>query len=103
MIPAPHYPIWQYGNGGLRTFRGSAMPKGYGLGGLFKGLARSFAPALNQGLIHVEKKALSTGVNVLSDVANGRNIKEAVKSQAQESIQDILSPINASTQSKKVS
>ena len=103
MVPAPHYPVWQYGNGGLRTFRGSAMQKGYGLGGFFKGLARSFAPVLKQGLIHVGKKALNTGVNVLGDVVNGRNVKEAVKSRAQESIQDIFSPINDSTQSKKIS
>jgi hypothetical protein len=39
-----------------RVFRGPAMQKGYGVGGLFKGLARSFAPVLKRSRIAAGKK-----------------------------------------------
>lgn len=89
----------QFGNG-MKAFRGPAMQRGYGLGGLFKGLARSFAPVLKRGLITMGKKALKTGVEVLGDVAQGRNLKEALKNRTMqtvtESINDVRSKIPVS-------
>ena len=92
---------YQYGYG-MKPFRGPAMQKGYGLGGLFKGLARSFAPALKKGLISAGKKALKTGVAVLNDVAEGKNIKESVKQRAKQSLLDIV-PIKSLQKPKQVS
>ena len=40
---------------GLPAFRGGVMQKSYGLGGIFKGIMRSVAPKLKQGLAYVEK------------------------------------------------
>jgi len=43
-LPKSYYTVkYQTGNG-LKPFRGPAFQRGYGLGGFFKGLARSFAP-----------------------------------------------------------
>lgn len=86
----------------MKTFRGPAMQKGYGLGGLFKGLARSFAPTLKKGLISAGKKALTTGVAVLNDVAEGKNVKESMKRRTKQSFLDIL-PIKNSKNAKQVS
>ena len=94
-----YYPTWQYGHG-LKAFRGPTMQKGYGLGGLFKGLARSFAPVLKKGLINVGKKALKTGVDVLSDVAEGKNLKQSVKQRTK---QTFLNAINSSNSNQRVS
>ena len=84
------YPVWQYGNG-IKSFRGPAMQKGYGLGELFKGLARSFAPVLKRGLVTVGKKALKTGVEVLSDVARGEKVKDSMKKRTKQNVQEIFS------------
>lgn len=80
---------YQYGNG-IKTFRGPAMQKGYGLGGLFKGLARSFTPTLKKGLISAGKKALKTGVAVLNDVAEGKTFKESVKQRTKQNLLNII-------------
>lgn len=84
----------------LKVFRGPAMQKGYGVGGLFKGLARSFAPVLKRGLVAAGKKALKTGVEVLNDVSQGKNIKKSIKNRAMENVQDIFSSIKASPKKK---
>ena len=83
------YPAWQYGHG-MQSFRGPAMQKGYGLGGLFKGLARSFAPVLKRGLVTVGKKALKAGVEVLGDVASGEKVKDSIKKRAKKNVQEIF-------------
>ena len=64
---------WQVRNG-MRSYRGPTIQRGYGLGGFFKGIARSFAPVLKRGLVNVGKKALRTGVEVLGDVAQEKKI-----------------------------
>jgi precorrin isomerase len=78
------------------------MQKGYGVGGLFKGLARSFAPVLKCNLIAAGKKALKTGVEVLSDVSQGKNVKESVKRRVLENVNDIFTSIKDSSQKKKI-
>ena len=102
MVKVQFNPVWQYGNG-LKTFRGPAMQKGYGIGGLFKGLARSFAPVLKKGLINVGKRALKTGVDVLSDAAQGKNVKDSIKDRLKENVTDIFSSIKDSPKKKPVS
>ena len=81
------YPVWQPG---MKSFRGPAMQKGYGLGGLFKGLARSFALVLKRSLITAGKKDLKTGVEVLGDVARGEKVKDSVKKRAKQNVQEIF-------------
>lgn len=74
------------------AFRGPPMQKGYGLGGLFKSLARTFAPTLKQGLIKAGKKALKTGAEVIGDVAEGKNFKDAMKSRAKQNAKELFLP-----------
>ena len=51
------------------------MQRGYGLGIIFKSAARSVMPSLRE----IGKSALTTGLEVLQDVAKGENIKTATK------------------------
>ena len=43
-------PSYYQTGSGLPAFRGGVMQNGYGLGGIFKGIMRSIAPKLKQGL-----------------------------------------------------
>ena len=42
----------------LPPFKGEAGQKGYGIGGIFKGLERMFTPVVKKGLLNLEKQAL---------------------------------------------
>lgn len=94
-------PTIPYQWGGMNAFRGPVMQKGYGLGGFFKGMARTFAPVLKKGLLTVGRKALETGVQVMNDVADGRNFKNSVKQRSKEGLKNVF--INKPSTRKPVS
>ena len=52
-------------------YRGPVLQRGYGLGSIFKSVARSVMPSLKE----IGKSALTAGLEVLQDVAKGENIK----------------------------
>ena len=56
------------------------LQRGYGLGSIFKSVARSVMPSLKE----IGKSALTTGLKVLQDVAKGENIKTAAKKRLKE-------------------
>ena len=61
--------------GNVPFYRGPVLQRGYGLGSIFKSVARSVMPSLKE----IGKSALTTGLEVLQDVAKGENIKSAAK------------------------
>ena len=61
--------------GNVPFYRGPVLQRGYGLGSIFKSVARSVMPSLKE----IGKSALTTGLEVLQDVAKGENIKTAAK------------------------
>ena len=69
---------------GLPAYRGVVMQRGYGLGGLSRGLMRAVTPHIKQGLKQVGKRALQTGLQVMSDVSEGKNLKSSLKERALE-------------------
>ena len=60
--------------------RGPVLQRGYGLGSISKSVARSVMPSLKE----IRKSALTTGLEVLQDVAKGENIKTAAKKRLKE-------------------
>ena len=56
------------------------MQRGYGTGSIFKSVAGSVMPSLKE----IEKSALTTGLEVLQDVAKGENINTAAKKRLKE-------------------
>jgi len=99
-LPKSYYTAkYQTGNG-LKPFRGPAFQRGYGLGGFFKGLARSFAPVLKQGLAKVGKKALKTGVQVFQDVSQGKSVKESIKRRGKQNINEMFTDIRGEIKGK---
>jgi hypothetical protein len=67
--------------GNIPGLRGARMQRGYGIGGIFKSLARYAIPLFKQGAKVVGKRALQTATEVGQDVLQGNNVKEAFKSQ----------------------
>ena len=58
--------------GNVPFYRGSLLQRGYGLGSIFRSVVRSVMLSLKE----IGKSALTTGLEVLQDVAKGKNIKE---------------------------
>ena len=72
----------QTGYGGIRMFRAPPLQRGYGIGGIFKGLFRTVSPFIKKGLLQVGKRALTMGANALDDVSkNNTSFKGAMKNQ----------------------
>ena len=65
---------WQLGHGQM----------GYGLGGLFRSVARTVMPMVKSGAKPLGNIALNSGANFIGDVLAGKNIKEAAKARTRE-------------------
>ncbi len=87
--PYVRYYLEQQQGRGISVFRGSPWQMGhgqigYGLGGLFRSLARSVMPMAKSGAKALGNIALNSGKNLLGDVLAGKNVKEAAKARAVE-------------------
>ena len=56
--------------GNVPVYRGAVLQRGYGIGSIFKSVARSVVRSLKE----IGKSPLTTGLEVLQDVAKGENI-----------------------------
>ena len=82
-------PGTQHG-GNLPAFHGVRVQRGYGLGGLLKGLFRAAVPLFKQGAKAVGQTALKTGSEIAGDILQGQNIKSSFRkrgSQARRQLQ----------------
>lgn len=73
----------QAGNG-INYYQGNPYQKGYGFGGLFRSLFRAAVPLFKSGAKAVGKQLFHTGVDVLKDLSQGNDIKEAAKRRLKE-------------------
>jgi hypothetical protein len=55
-------------------FLGVRMQRGYGIGGIFKSLARYAIPLFKQGAKVVGKRALQAATEVGQDILQGKNV-----------------------------
>jgi hypothetical protein len=83
------YYISQAG-GALPVFAGARTQKGHGLGSLFQGLARAATPLLVSGAKAAGKQAIKSGLQVMGDVARGRNLKRSLKNRGMQGVQQLL-------------
>ena len=66
--------------GNVPFYCGPVLQREYGHRSIFKSVARSVMPSLKE----IGKSALTTGLEVLQDVAKGENIKKAAKKHLKE-------------------
>ena len=74
---------------GMTVFRGSPWQighgqMGYGLGGLFRSVARAVMPMVKSGAKALGNIALKSGANFVGDVLAGKNVREAAKARTLE-------------------
>ena len=63
----------------IAGYRGAHFQRGYGIGGIFKSLARYAIPLFKQGAKVVGKRALQAATEVGQDVLQGKNARESVE------------------------
>lgn len=80
--------------GSLSGFRGARLQRGSGLGSLFKGFVRTALPFAKTGAKLLGKSLLSTGANILKDVANGEGFKQSLKKRGKQGGKKFLSSLN---------
>ena len=85
----------------LPVFKGAAGQRAYGIGGIFKGLTKTFAPVVKNGLLKLGKQALQSGVQVLYDVSRGEDVKATIKRRAVEGAKTMTKKSISRAPSKK--
>ena len=83
-----HYLRQQHG-GNIVGFRGARIQRGYGIGGIFKSLARIAIPLFKRGAKAVGKRALKVATEVGQDVLEGKDVIKSAKSRGKQAVSDI--------------
>ena len=87
--------------GSIPVFRGARMQRGYGLGGMLKGLFKSAMPIFKQGGKLIGKRALQSGINIAQNVMKGNRLGDASTAELKRITNQIKPPIRS--KKKKVS
>ena len=65
---------------GMPVFYGARIQRRHGIGSIFSGLFQRIFPVLKRVAPIIGKKALQTGIEIVSNVAAGQSLKESAKS-----------------------
>ncbi len=89
--PYVNYYLTQQQGRGPPVFRGSLWQMGhgqmgYGLGNLFRSLAKVVMPLVKRGVKGLGKIVATTGADLFGDIAAGKNVKEAAKAHGLEAL-----------------
>lgn len=83
---------------GMPFFAGPTVQHGHGLGGIFSSIFRAVTPLLKTAAPvakaaakTVANEAARTGVEILSDVAQGADIRQAAKSRSRKAVNRMVS------------
>jgi hypothetical protein len=74
--------------GNITGYRGARFQRGYGIGGIFKSLARYAIPLFKQSAKIVGKRALQAATEVGQHVLRGKNVRESVKTHGGDVVKD---------------
>ena len=83
-----HYLRQQHG-GNIVGFRGARIQRGYGIGGIFKSLARIAIPFFKRGVKAVSKRALKAATEVSQDVLEAKDVIKSAKSRGKQAVSDM--------------
>ncbi len=75
---------------GLPAFAGVRYQRGHGLGNTVRRLTKMMMPEIKKQAKTVGKHALNTGINVVSDVMQGKSLKKSIKKRAMDSIKQVV-------------
>ena len=75
--------------GTLATFHGTRIQRGYGLGGILRGMFNWLLPHAKTAAKTIGNEALRTGVGVTQDVMQGQDFQSSIKSRAANSVRGL--------------
>jgi hypothetical protein len=78
----------QQRGGNIAGYRGERMQRGYGIGGIFKNLARYAIPLFKQGAKVVGKRALQAATEIVQAVLQGKHVRESVETHGGKVVKD---------------
>jgi hypothetical protein len=78
----------QQRDGNIAGYRGARFQRGYGIGSIFKSLARYAIPLFKQGAKVVGKRELQAATEVGQDVLQGKNVRESAKIHGKEVVKE---------------
>ena len=84
---------------GLPVFYGQRTQRGHGIGNIFGGLFRTVFPLIKRFAPVIGRKALQTGIQIVSNVVEGRSLKEAAKERVGETIREGINKLTTTSQS----
>lgn len=84
----------------LPVFIEAALKRGYGVGGVFKGLTRMFALVVKKGLLDLGKQVLQRSVQVVNDISWRENVKMALKRRVVEGVKKMGKKASTATKKK---
>ena len=61
----------------MSFFSGTPSQRGYGIGNIFASLGRLVLPLVKRGAKSIGKEVLKSGTNFVSDILEGKNLKQA--------------------------
>lgn len=84
----------------MEHYSGHRYLRGHGLGNIFSQLFRSGVPFLKKVGSYLGEKLFNMGANTLSEVRKGRKFKDALKSQAKKSKEEVLGDVKSKIKKK---
>lgn len=91
-----HYKGQEYLRGGfIPVFSGATRQRGYGLGGVFTRLFRSFAPTIKTVAKAAGKQLLKSGANFASDLIDGEKVSTAAVKSLSSGGKNLLKTLTA--------
>ena len=78
---------------GAGFFQGQMYQRGHGLGNIFRGIFKFLLPLAKSAATSVGKEALHTGVNIVTDSLQGKDIKEAAIRRGREAATHLVDKV----------
>ena len=78
----------------LQTYRGTSYQRGYGIGSIFSSIIRGITPLFQSPFVkQATKSLLNTGLQVGSDILQGQNLKDSMKSRFNQTGADLMDKV----------
>ena len=82
--------LYQFGGGAYTAFAGVPYQRGAGIGSIFRSLLRYLIPIGKQAGAAIGRQGLESGVRVLSDVLDGRNVRQSLADEGRSGLKSLL-------------
>jgi len=94
-------PMIMYGGGGSFVFKGMPYQRGAGIGSVFRSLFRYLLPLGRKAGEAIGRQGLESGIHVLSDVLDGRNLQDSAIQHGREGARNLLNKASAQLTAQK--